>query len=119
MDVVLRTFLDGRMSAGPVLSAASAAIAIAIRAASVVACGRTTSNATRSWAALVTPIVWASNWRNLAPCTALGCSQAARAGVGCGLGSGSGIGGTGVGAPGRLTDGWVWWPGWLVGPLSQ
>jgi hypothetical protein len=27
--------------------------------------------------------------------------------------------GTGVGAPGRLADGWVWWPGWLVGPLSQ
>jgi hypothetical protein len=53
------------------------------------------------------------------PCTALGCAQAARAGVGCGLGSGRGIGGTGVGAPGRLASGWVGWPGWLVGPLSQ
>ena len=53
------------------------------------------------------------------PCTALGCGQAARAGVGCGLGSGSGTDGIGVGAPGRLAGGWVWWPGWLVGPLSQ
>jgi hypothetical protein len=48
----------------------------------------------------------------------LGYGQVARAGVGCGLGSGRGIGGTGVGAPGRLADGWGW-PGWLVGPLSQ
>ena len=47
------------------------------------------------------------------------CGQAARAGVGCGLGSGSGTDGIGVGAPGRLAGGWVWWPGWLVGPLSQ
>ena len=47
------------------------------------------------------------------------CGQAARAGVGCGLGSGSGIGGTGVGAPGRLADGWVSWLGWLMVPLSQ
>jgi hypothetical protein len=49
----------------------------------------------------------------------VGLGQAARAGVGCGLGSGSGVGRTAVGAPGRLTDGWVWWPGWLVRPLSQ
>jgi hypothetical protein len=47
------------------------------------------------------------------------CGQAARAGAGSRLGSGSGIGGTGVGAPGRLAGGWVVWPGWLVGPLSQ
>jgi hypothetical protein len=45
--------------------------------------------------------------------------QAACAGVGWGLGSGSGIGRTGVGAPVRLAGGWVWWPGWLVVPLSQ
>jgi hypothetical protein len=47
------------------------------------------------------------------------CGQAARAGVGCGLGSGRGIGRTGAGAPGRLADGWGWWPGWLVTLLSQ
>jgi hypothetical protein len=61
-------------------------------------------------------------WR--APVVALEClcGQAACAGVGWGLGSGSGssgIGRTGVSAPGRLADGWVSWPGWLVGPLSQ
>jgi hypothetical protein len=61
-------------------------------------------------------------WR--APVMALEClcGQAACAGVGWGLGSGSGssgIGRTGVSAPGRLADGWVSWPGWLVGPLSQ
>jgi len=38
----------------------SAAIAIAIPAAAVVACGGTTSNAKRSWNALVTPIMWGS-----------------------------------------------------------
>src|SRR5829696_7942741 len=53
-----------RMSAGPALLAPSAAIAIAISAAAVVACGGTTSRTTRSWAALVTPTVWASIWRN-------------------------------------------------------
>jgi hypothetical protein len=40
---------------------ASAAMAIAISAAAVVACGGTTSRVTRLWDALVTPIVWASH----------------------------------------------------------
>src|SRR5215216_6006869 len=44
--------------------APSAAIAIAISAAAVVAGGGITSKSTRSWAALATPIVWASIWRN-------------------------------------------------------
>src|SRR5512132_1626552 len=35
-----------------------------IPAAAVVACGGTTSKTTRSWAALVSPIVWAFIWRN-------------------------------------------------------
>src|SRR5215207_1649859 len=59
-----------RMSAGPALLAPSAAIAIAISAAAVVACGGTTSRTMRFWAALVTPIVWASIWRNQPPSTA-------------------------------------------------
>ena len=45
-----------RMSAGRALLVGSAAIAIAIWAAAVVACGGTTSNAKRSWNALLTPI---------------------------------------------------------------
>src|SRR5215218_1556734 len=53
-----------RMSVGLALLAASAAVAIAISAAAVVASGGTTSRVMRSWPALVTPIVWASMWRN-------------------------------------------------------
>src|SRR4029453_9836288 len=53
-----------RMAAGLALLVASAAVAIAIAAAAVVACGGTTSRVTRFWDALVTPIVWASIWRN-------------------------------------------------------
>jgi hypothetical protein len=119
-----------RMSAGPALVAASAAIAIAIPAAAGVACGGTTSRTTRFWPALVTPIVSASCRRHMGVLVAAvmsltpllgsqGCGQAARAGVGCGLGSGSGIGRISAGAPDRLADRSEWRPGWLLAPLSQ
>jgi hypothetical protein len=52
------------MSASPALLPASAAIAIAIWAAVVVASGGITSKTTRFWDALVSPMVWASIWRN-------------------------------------------------------
>src|SRR5215213_3756541 len=53
-----------RMSAGPALVAASAAIAIATPAAAGGAWGGTTSRTSRVWPALVTPIVSGSIWRN-------------------------------------------------------